>query len=145
VSGVAAGFNAPISGVFFAMESVLNREPRNLETEARNSSGLSVGMVLLASVVAAIVSRAGLGDSPAFRVPPYQLQSIWELPLVMLLGSTCGLVSVGFSYCSEVRLTHRDPPIYCPVAMHCLFLKMPQICVSKTGRGHTSEGELSRG
>ena len=100
--GVAAGFNAPISGVFFAVESVLQREPRDSETEARNSSGLTVAMVLLASVLAAIVSRAGLGDNPAFRVPAYQLQSLWEIPLVMLLGSACGLVSVGFSYCSEV-------------------------------------------
>jgi len=113
---VAAGFNAPISGVFFAVESVLNREPRDSETEARNSSGLTVGMVLLASVVAAIVSRAGLGDNPAFRVPPYQLQSIWELPLVMLLGSTCGVVSVGFSYCSEVR---HIPPTSIPDLMPC--------------------------
>ena len=99
---MAAGFNAPISGVFFAVESVLQRGPRDSDMEARNSSGLTVAMVLLASVVAAIVSQAGLGDSPAFRVPPYQLQSLWELPLVLLLGSTCGLVSVGFSYCSEV-------------------------------------------
>lgn len=104
-AGVAAGFNAPISGVFFAVESVLQREPRDSETEARNSSGLTVAMVLLASVVAAIVSRAGLGDNPAFKVPPYQLQSLWEIPLVMLLGSACGLVSVGFSYCSEVTLS----------------------------------------
>ena len=99
---MAAGFNAPISGVFFAVESVLQRGPRDSGMEARNSSGLTVAMVLLASVVAAIVSQAGLGDSPAFRVPPYQLQSLWELPLVLLLGSTCGLVSIGFSYCSEV-------------------------------------------
>ena len=99
---MAAGFNAPISGVFFAVESVLQREPRDSETEARNSSGLTVAMVLLASVLAAIVSRAGLGDNPAFRVPAYQLQSLWEIPLVMVLGSACGLVSAGFSYCSEV-------------------------------------------
>ena len=91
---------------------MLQREPRDSETEARNSSGLTIAMVLLASVVAAIVSRAGLGDNPAFKVPPYQLQSLWEIPLVMLLGSTCGLVSVGFSYCSEVRPSIPSQPIW---------------------------------
>ena len=136
-TGVAAGFNAPISGVFFAVESVLQREPRDSETEARNSSGLTVAMVLLASVLAAIVSRAGLGDNPAFRVPPYQLQSLWEIPLVMILGSACGLVSVGFSYCSEVNmpwpfLVWASPPSGNTVLLlsldtwstHCLLSKI---------------------
>ena len=35
-------------------------------------SGLTVAMVLLASVLAAVVSQAGLGASPAFRVPEYR-------------------------------------------------------------------------
>lgn len=101
-AGVAAGFNAPIAGVFFAVESVLQREPVNSETEAKNSSGLTIAMILLAAVLAAIVSRAGLGDTPAFKVPPYEIQSVWELPLILVLGAICGVVSVGFSYLSEV-------------------------------------------
>lgn len=109
-AGVAAGFNAPISGVFFAVESVLQSEPRNSETEARNSSGLTVAMVLLACVTAAVVSQAGLGESPTFRVPLYQLQSTWEFPLVIGLGSLCGLVSLGFSYCSEVHSSQPGIP-----------------------------------
>lgn len=35
-------------------------------------SGLTIAMVLLASVLAAVVSQAGLGSSPAFRVPEYR-------------------------------------------------------------------------
>ena len=101
-TGVAAGFNAPIAGVFFAVESVLQREPVNSETEAKNSSGLTVAMILLASVLAALVSRAGLGDTPAFKVPQYEIQSVWELPLILVLGAICGVTSVGFSYLSEV-------------------------------------------
>jgi len=65
---VAAGFNAPIAGVFFAVESVLQRTgtgaPRGGDA---NSSGLTVAAILLASVLAALVSQAGLGNSPAFR------------------------------------------------------------------------------
>jgi len=149
---VAGGFNAPIAGVFFAVESVLNREPRGPETEARNSSGLTVGMVLLASVVAAIVSRAGLGDNPAFRVPPYQIQSILELPLVMLLGSTCGLVSVGFSYCSEVGTLFSWHPLRVSLFIQRFIRELPMCaaCLSSVAgravecRGRRGEGGCCR-
>lgn len=63
-AGVAAGFNAPISGVFFAVESVLQKPGARDEygdvmdsSVAANSSGLTIAMVLLASVVAAVVSQ----------------------------------------------------------------------------------------
>ena len=71
---MAAGFNAPISGVFFAVESVLQR-PGMVKDEAGSpmsadssgasfSSALTVAMVLLASVVAAVVSQVfSLGSS----------------------------------------------------------------------------------
>lgn len=61
---MAAGFNAPISGVFFAVESVLQKPGAKDEfgdimdsSVAANSSGLTIAMVLLASVVAAVVSQ----------------------------------------------------------------------------------------
>ena len=63
-AGVAAGFNAPISGVFFAVESVLQRPGAKDDlgvtmdsSVTANSSGLTIAMVLLASVVAAVVSQ----------------------------------------------------------------------------------------
>ena len=70
-AGVAAGFNAPISGVFFAVETVLQRQllagkeddrPRGSrgnigDPSGGTSSGLTVAMVLLASVLAAIASQ----------------------------------------------------------------------------------------
>lgn len=62
-AGVAAGFNAPISGVFFAVETVLTKEGSK-GNAAWNSSGLTVAMVLLASVLAAIVSQARPTPSP---------------------------------------------------------------------------------
>lgn len=56
--GLAAGFNAPISGVFFAVETVLRRQPERVAGEdAAEASGLTVAMVLLASVLASVVSQ----------------------------------------------------------------------------------------
>ena len=105
-AGVAAGFNAPISGVFFAVESVLQREayvPKGLRpTQEKESSGLSIAMVLLASVLAAVVSQAGLGSSPAFLVPDYSLESLYELPLYIIFGGICGVVSSLFLYTLEL-------------------------------------------
>lgn len=101
-AGVAAGFNAPISGVFFAVETVLQREEyfigRTKVSQERESSGLTIAMVLLAAVLAAVVSQAGLGSSPAFKVPDYSLESFGELPLYFLFGSVCGIVSSIFLY-----------------------------------------------
>ncbi len=103
-AGVAAGFNAPISGVFFAVESVLQRDagPNRsfaLAKQDQESSGLTIAMILLASVLGAIVSQAGLGSSPAFLVPDYRLESLFELPLFIVFGGICGVVSSAFLFC----------------------------------------------
>ena len=102
-AGVAAGFNAPISGVFFAVETVLQAQGSDLRrTSGDTSPGLTIAMVLLASVLAAIVSQAGLGMVPAVKVPDYQLQSALELPVILIFGACCGLVSASFAYTNQV-------------------------------------------
>ncbi len=58
--------------------------------------------MLLASVSAAVVSQAGLGSAPAFRVPTYSLASPFELPLFLLFGTLCGAVSSIATYSTEV-------------------------------------------
>eukprot|EP00887_Chlorella_sp_A99_P003046 scaffold9.g3046.t1 len=113
-AGVAAGFNAPVAGVFFAVETVLQKQQQQLLAKLANGgadaragpppradeSGLTVAMVLLASVLAAVVSQAGLGSSPAFRVPAYRLESMYELPLY--LG-----IRVASDAFEELRQQHR--------------------------------------
>ena len=107
VAGVAAGFNAPISGVFFAVETVLQAQGSDLRrTSGDTTPGLTIAMVLLASVLAAIVSQAGLGMVPAVKVPDYQLQSALELPLILIFGACCGLVSASFAYSNQVGHTN---------------------------------------
>lgn len=111
-AGVAAGFNAPIAGVFFAVETVLQKQVlrpgAGKPDQEQDSSGLTIAMVLLASVVAAVVSQAGLGSSPAFRVPEYRLESLYELPLYLVFGALCGAVSASFSYSARVAADAFD-------------------------------------
>jgi CIC family chloride channel protein len=78
--GVAAVFNAPIAGAFFALEVLMG-----------NFAMPAFGPVVLSSVVATVISRAYFGDHPAFVVPGYTLLNAWELPLYLLLGVACGL------------------------------------------------------
>ena len=84
--GIAATFNAPLAGVFFAMELILRR----WETQ-------SFGMVVLSSVTSSVIGRAILGDSPFLRLPAFHVQHVIQYPLFAILGVVAGLVGVGFS------------------------------------------------
>ncbi len=83
-AGLAAGFNAPIAGVFFALEVVLGT----------TFAASAVSIVLLASVVAAWIAQIGLGAQPAFALPAYEVRSLLELPLYVGLGLLASLVSL---------------------------------------------------
>ncbi len=91
-AGLAAGFNAPIAGVFFALEVVLGT---TFATSA-------VSVVLLAAVVAALIAQIGLGGQPAFTLPVYEVRSPLEFPLYMGLGVFASLVSI--TYTQSLRL-----------------------------------------
>ncbi len=81
--GVAGIFNAPIAGVFFALEVLLRR------FNTRNFS-----VVVLSSVVATVTAIRLRGDELAIPVPTQQhLTSVEEAPLYAVLGVLCGLTS----------------------------------------------------
>ena len=85
-AGIAATFNAPIAGAMFALEVVLGE------------FGLATfSPIVISSVVATAVSRAFLGDIPAFIVPAYELVSVWEFPMYLVLGIFCAVVGVAFT------------------------------------------------
>lgn len=132
-AGLAAGFNAPIAGVFFALEVVLG-------TTFANSA---VSVVLLAAVVSALIAQIGLGGQPAFTLPVYEVRSPLELPLYMGLGLAASVVSI--TYTQLLRLGRacfrgevpgfavlgRIPPFIHPLiggaTVGLVALKLPQI------------------
>ncbi len=79
---IAAAFNAPIAGVFFALEIVLGE-----------LSGGALGVVVLAAVISSVFTQAVSGAQPAFRVPAYAFGSAWELPLYLALGLLAGPIA----------------------------------------------------
>jgi chloride channel protein, CIC family len=84
-AGIAATFNAPIAGAIFALEIILADFALPTFTP-----------IILSSVIATVVSRGFLGNYPAFQVPPYDLESPWEIGFYCILGLIAGLVAVGF-------------------------------------------------
>jgi len=86
-AGISAAFNAPLAGAFFALEEVLG----SLRVAAFPA-------VVVASVVASIVSQSIFGVHPAFPVPTLHPSRSWFelLALPPLLGLACGLVTVVF-------------------------------------------------
>ncbi len=84
-AAIAAAFKAPIAGVFFALEVILNGA---FETR-------SFGVVVLAAVVSSALTQA---IEPAAEMGPlnYTLGSVLEIPLFIPLGILLGIVSAFF-------------------------------------------------
>ncbi|XP_022143472.1 chloride channel protein CLC-f isoform X2 [Momordica charantia] len=115
-AGIASGFNAAVAGSFFAIETVLR------PLRAENSPPFTTAMIILASVISSTVSNVLLGTQSAFTVPAYDLKSAAELPLYLILGMLCGVVSVAvtrlvawFGKSFEfVKERFGLPPVVCP-------------------------------
>jgi chloride channel protein, CIC family len=83
--GISATFNAPIAGVMFALELIL----QDFETQA-------FGVVVLASVAANVVGRAAFGSTAFLVLPLFSVASVWEFALYAGLGLLAALVGVAF-------------------------------------------------
>ncbi len=84
--GIAATFNAPLAGVFFAMELILS----DFVAEA-------FGMVVIASVTSAAIGRAILGDAPFLELPTFEVSHPEQYLLFGALGLLAGLVGIVFT------------------------------------------------
>jgi len=110
-AGVSAGFNAPLAGVFFVLEIV---EKTFNQVDAKKKDGGSgneerrpqyITSLLVASVLSALVFRAILGNEAVlnFDASSYDLKTpLSELPLYIILGTLCGIVSDVFGGMAKV-------------------------------------------
>ncbi|WP_425405978.1 chloride channel protein [Hwanghaeella sp.] len=86
-AGVAASFNAPIAGVFFALEVVMG-----------NYALAAFAPVVIASVTGTIVCRIYFGHFPAFIIPSHEIVSFWEFPAFALLGLVSAVAAISFTW-----------------------------------------------
>jgi H+/Cl- antiporter ClcA len=133
-AGVSSGFNAPLAGVFFALEVVQSAIPSiitittpstnefsnedasingsitpmtsELREESLSANSGSIAAILISSALAALVARVFLGDELVLKVTQYDIQTpLTEIPLYILLGGCCGLVEVVFSQAAKKSRT----------------------------------------
>jgi CIC family chloride channel protein len=126
--GIAATFNAPLTGVFFGFEIIL----RAVSIEAMFG-------IILSAVAADLVSRAVFGAAPFFSELPHNLvvQHESSYLLMALLGIVAGIVGWGFKtvlYKFEDvsdRLWHGRPewarPVVGGLALGALLLAIPEM------------------
>jgi CIC family chloride channel protein len=131
-SGIASAYNAPIGASLFAMEIILG----NFAMEV-------FAPLVAAAVVATLVARGLYGGEPVFHVPPFEMVSLWEIGIYVLLGVAGGLLAAAFL--GALRTSARffnALPLGRPVAMGLVGLLLgvvilwyPEVCGG--GRGLT--------
>ncbi|MFF7794551.1 chloride channel protein [Streptomyces sp. NPDC007991] len=84
--GIAATFNAPLAGVFFAMELILG-----------TFSAEAFGATVVASVTASVIGRAAFGDVAFLTLPAFHVGHLAQYGLFALLGVVAAVVGVGFA------------------------------------------------
>ena len=92
-AGIGATFNAPIAGTIFALELIVS------------DFGLtSFTPIIVAAVTSTSITRHFEGNTLAFYLPKFEMASIWELFIYVLLGLIAGLFGYLFNkilYSSE--------------------------------------------
>lgn len=126
--GISATFNAPVAGVFFALELLL-----------RDFTPTSFGAVAIASVTAALIGRAVFGDTAFLHLPAISGVTPSEYLLFALLGLLAGAIGIGFTrvlylvedLCDVLWKATRGPEWLRPVAggvlLGALLLALPQM------------------
>ncbi len=84
-AAISASFDTPLAGVIFAMEVVM--------MEYHIASFIPI---ILSSVSGAVLSRLAFGADPIFGTLSAHMQSLWDLPYVIVIGIIIGLTSTLF-------------------------------------------------
>ena len=123
-SAVAASFNAPIAGVFFALEVILGHYALR-----------AFAPIVIASVTGTIISRIHFGDFPAFVVLDYMIVSFLEFPAFAILGALSALVALLFIHgiflvdgtWKRIPLPAWARPALAGLALGAIALIFPQV------------------
>jgi CIC family chloride channel protein len=123
-AGIACAYNAPLTGAFFVAEIVLG----SIAME-------SFLPLVVASVIATVISRQFLGSSPVYHMPSFPPVPNWQLMADAFLGLIAGLTATLFLLLLQggERLFRRLPtPIFIKLALGGLVvgvisIRMPSV------------------
>jgi CIC family chloride channel protein len=108
-AGIAAAYNAPISGALFVSEIVLGSLAMD-----------TFGPLVVASVISDATIHRFLGYGPVFSVPHVQFASNWELGFYIVLGVLLGHLAppfLGLIDFTKGRFVRLGLPLYWQLAL----------------------------
>ncbi|MBL6772125.1 MAG: chloride channel protein [Alphaproteobacteria bacterium] len=123
-AALAASFNAPLAGVFFALEVVVGHYAFSVFAPC-----------VLAALTATLVGRAVRGDDPAFVMPEIVIAGPIDFPLFGALGGVSGLMAVLFIFMSfrivrvaeQLRLPWWCRPAIAGLIVGLIAIQLPQV------------------
>ena len=137
-AGIAAAYNAPISGALFVSEIVLGSTA--MET---------FGPLVVASVTSSATIHRFLGYGPVYDVPPVQFVSNWELILFVVLGVILGHLAPPFLALldfAKARFVRLGLPQYWQLGLGGLIVGSISIFVPQVwGNGYSVVGNILHG
>jgi chloride channel protein, CIC family len=137
-AGIAAAYNAPISGALFVSEIVLG-----------STAMESFGPLVVASVTASATIHQVLGYAPVYSVPHVEFVSNWELGFYVLLGILLGHLAPPFlallDYAKSQFIRLRLP-LYWQLGLGGLIVGAISIAVPEVwGNGYSVVGRILGG
>jgi H+/Cl- antiporter ClcA len=121
-AAIAASFNTPIAGVIFAMEVIM--------MEYHIASFIPI---ILASVTGAVLSRLAFGETVVFANLSAEMESLWELPYIVVMGILIGCLAMLFirsvGFFSEFLKSHPFwlRTTYAGLMMGLAGIAMPEV------------------
>ena len=137
-AGIAAAYNAPISGALFVSEIVLGSLAMD-----------TFGPLVVASVMSDATIHRFLGYGPVFNVPHVQFVSNWELGFYIVLGVLLGHLAPAFLALldfSKGRFVRLGLPLYWQLALGGLIVGVISIFTPQVwGNGYSVIGNILQG
>ena len=137
-AGIAAAYNAPISGSLFVSEIVLGS--LSMET---------FGPLVVASVISDATIHRFLGYGPVFTVPHVEFASNWELIFYIVLGVILGHLAppfLGLLDFTKGRFVRFRLPLYWQLGIGGLIVGVISIWVPQVwGNGYSVIGGILSG
>ena len=134
-AGIAAAYNAPISGALFVSEIVLGSLAMD-----------TFGPLVVASVISDATIHRFLGYGPVFSVPHVQFVSNWELGFYIVLGVLLGHLAppfLGLIDFTKGRFVRLGLPLYWQLALGGFIVGAISIYVPQVwGNGYSVIGNI---